>query len=49
LVISNSFAVDLLDKVGPCVANVRDVAVVSRMVNEKTDVIVTSLIGVVVV
>lgn len=47
--IGESLLVDLLNEVGPCVADVGDVAVICSMVDEQADVVVSSLIGVVVV
>jgi hypothetical protein len=43
------FPVDLVDEVGPRRANIRNTAVVGGMVDEKTDIVVSCLIGIVVI
>lgn len=49
LVVRNSVPVCLFDKICPCGANVRYATVISCMVDKKTNVVVSCLIGVIVV
>jgi hypothetical protein len=48
-VFTNCFAVDLLDKVRPCMADIRDVAIVGSMVDEKAYIVVAGLVGIVMI
>jgi hypothetical protein len=48
-VFTDCFAVDLLNKVGPCVADIRDIPIVGGMVDEKAYIVVAGLIGVIMI
>ena len=47
--IGESFLVDLLDEVGPGVADIGNVAVICGVVDKETDIIVPGLVGIIMI